>query len=934
MSFLYFFTSGKRNKQKNQGLKTLVCIFLVSIILLSFVYIKKNNFSVGSSEDSFNNNNKDSDKRFNNLQTTSITSMLTDPFTNNFEQLRDFFEINYQSSLDFDIPVYFREGDNKGDITNDTIFSEDQLLYYNSLMKMELNDLETFNLYLELKNTTLWQDNKTNEFDYGFVQSINGTTGQIYKDERYLIDNVLPIFLLIENIGADIRTISINGEKPTKFIDEMFLLINSSEFWDEQPTYNGFFNSNSSSKKYTESNLYAILANLLIHRTYYDIGINPMIRDKSIRDRAMELANLTMIDLVDEMWDTDDYGFWYNADENWTITGLGDNLHLSTNALGIITLLEFWIASGMQNDSNYLQMAKDLYKSINAILYNSTYNLYMNVAQPDWIDVYDDHIYLDSNAMMMRACLKLFEVSGNISYYDRAINISKSIESNLYDSSYNAYNSSISDIDKSFNSNLKLSNAYLDAFEIYNSTILNCKYNISAEVPDFIFNQDIMNLTSIYSFKKSGKYFNSSEQSYIPFTVKYDISNANVSYIIKKPDNSFLKEGNLKINRTTASYSLIYPIKEDLPLEDGYYIYIWANTSYFKLTNSTMCFNVISGLINKSMEGLVSKLIQGAVINVSLLVNSIRSEDIILTASLEGDQLLEYPSQQINFTASEDTRINFNLTAKPDATPGDSDIYFRIKKDDVIYLEIKKSIEIGYPFEYSNLIYQGKVVSGDSISVSMNIKNNLPDTTQNLNISFSGIGDGFIEDFIQEEILEGDEIKTVSYSLESVDNIYNETISIKMSILVYNTEFYSESFRVEIIPKFELISVSFPEKVPQGAPAYLILILKNNQENSEEFSLNLNGKPISTNLKELSTGENRIVAKIVPSINPYEFGSKNYRFVLRDGSNNEIERFYFKTSLELSVLNLVLFYILPIIVPIGLVLFFKNRDIKHKKLIR
>ncbi len=940
MRFLNFFNYGKGRKQKNQGFKIIICVFFTFIIFLNFIYANNNNYKIESSEDFFNkNNNNDLDDTFNNLQTTSATSMLTDPFTVNFKLLRDFFENNYQSSLDFDIPTYFRLGDSNGDITDDRIFSEDQLLYYNSLMKMELDDLETFLLYLELKNTTLWYKGNIDEYKYGFVESIDNATGQINGDKRYLTDNVLPIFLLIENIGAEIKSISINEETVLNTINEMFYLINSSEFWDD--VNNGFYNYNSShlepsnvNVKYTESNFYSILANLLIHRTYYELDLDP---DGSIRNRALELANLTIDELYTNMWDPADLAFRHHADVDWTGgTAQPDYYHLSTNALGIIALIEFWLVSGMENDSKYLKRAKILYNSLDTNLYDTVHNLYNNSAQPGgWSDAsVSNEINLDSNALMMRACLKLFEVSGNISYYDRAVNMSESIESNLYDSINKAYNFSLSNNDKSFKSNLKLSKAYLDAFDIYSSTVLDCRYNVSTEVPDFIFNQDKMNVTSVYSFKKNKYYYNPSSQSYVPFTVKYDIHNATINYIFKYPNGTFLEQFNYPINSTTSSHSLIYPIKEILPLENGYYLYGWANTSYFKLTSSLKRFNVVSGLINKSMEGLVSQLIQGSIINVSLFINNTRYEDLTLTASLEGDQLLEYPSQEIIFTGLVETRIDFNLAAKPGASPGNSEIFFRIKKGNVIYLEIKKVIEIGYPFEYSNLIYQSKVVSGDSIHVSMNLKNFLPNVAQSLNISFTGFDGNYIEDFIQEEILEENEIKTVSYALKSTHSIYNETIRIKMSILIHTTEFYSESFAVEIIPKFELLSVTFPEKVPQGNPAYLIIKIKNNQENSEEFSLYLNGKRISTNLDELDTGENRIVATVTPSINPYEFGTKNYRFVLKDGSDNEIERFYFETTLELSTLNLVLFYVLPIIVPLGLILFFKNRDIKHKKLTR
>ncbi|NVM36120.1 MAG: hypothetical protein HWN81_11030 [Candidatus Lokiarchaeota archaeon] len=867
----------------------------------------------------------------NSLKTTSITSMLQDPFTLNFDFLRNFFQKNYQSSLDFDIPTYFRYGDSDGVITDDTIFSEDNLLYYNSLMKMEIDERETFTIYLELKNTTLWYTGDINNYKYGFVKSIDNTTGEILDDNRYLIDNLLPIFLIIENMGGAIKTISINGKSPIDSINEMFFLINSTEFWDNRSTHNGFFNSNSSIIKNTESNFYSILANLLIHRTYYDLNL-----DDSIRDRALELANLTMIDIINKMWDSDDEAFYHSADADWSSTGQQLNYHLNTNALGIITLLEFWIISGMKNDSIYLQRAKDLYNRLETELYDPVNTLYKNIGQADWNTIWDDNLTLDSNAMMMRACLKFFEVSGNISYYDRAVNMSKSIEANLYDTMINAYNFSFMETssDKSFNSNLKLSKAYLDAFDIYKSTFLDGVYNVSGEVPDFIFNQDKMNLTSVYSFEKNRRYYNPDNQSYVPFTIRYDITYATINHIIKYPNGTYFEQFQDVINSTTASYTFNYTIKENLPIGDGYYIYVWANTSYFKLTQSLKRFNVVSGLINKSLEGLPTILYQGPIINVSLIINYTRFENLTLTASLEGEQLLKYPSQEIDFTTMEEIRIDFNLTAKFGATPGITEIFFNIKKDNIVYLELKKVIEIGYAFEYSNLIYQRKVVSGDSISVSMNLKNFLPDAVQTLNVSFTGVEENYIEDYIQEETLNENEIKTISYSLKSLKSINNETIRIKMSLLINTTEFFSKVFAVEVVPKFALLSVSFADKIPQGSPAYLIIIIQNNQENSEDFSLYLNGKRISTNLEVLGTGKNRIVAKITPSINPYELGTKNYRFVLKDSSDIEIERFYFEIVLEVSILNLILFYIIPILVPIGLILFFKNRDIKHKKLRR
>ncbi len=916
---------------KKQGLKIIICLFFSFLIILNFIYINGNHFGIKYSDDNFSNNNNDnSDTIINNLKTTSATSMLQDPFTENFTLLRNFFTNKYQSDLDFDIDLYYRYGDQDGDILDGTIFSEDNLLYYNSLMKMEIDDIQTYEIYLNLKDTTLWYNGDVNEFKYGFVKSIDNTTGEIKNNNRFLIDNLLPIFLLIENIGSDINSFTVSGTTPRQSINEMFYLINSSEFWDDRYLYNGFYDYNSSNTKHVESNFYSILANLLIHQTYQDLGL-----DNSIKDRAYELANLTMNDINEHMWDSADKAFYHRGNENWVPIGGTDNFYyLSTNALGLFTLLEFWTASGMENDSTYLKRANQLYNTLNSHFWNDTVNLYKRIVNPDWT-TFDNSLNLNDNALMMSACLKFFEVTGNITYYNKALEIYKSIQYNLYDNINHVYDFSFTNSTKSFNSNLKLSKAYLNAFEIYNSTVINVNYNVSGEAPSFIFNQDIMNLTSTYSFRKIGQYYNPENESYGRFTAQYDISNYSINYIFKYPNGTFFYQFDDIIIDPKTSYSLLYEINETLPIIDGYYIYVWANTTFFKLTNTLKRFNVVSGLINESIEGLPGILYQGPIVNVSLFLNYTRNNNLTLTASIEGQDIVNFPSQEINFTTVEELiQIDFNLTAKFGAEPGSSEIFFRIKSGSILYLEIKEIIEIGYSFEYSNLLYQDKVVKGENLLVSMNLKNFLPNATQTLNVSFTGITENSIEDIITEESLSEKETITVVYNLKTLESILNDTIRIEMKISINTTEYYSEIFTVEIIPKFEIISTTFPKSIPQGKTAYLIIIITNNQEISEAFSLYINDIKIGTNIADLNTGENIIVAKIVPTINPYEFGIRSYRVKLTDSKDQEIALFYFGVSLELSTLNLILFYLLPGIVPIGIILYFKNKDIKHKKLRR
>ncbi len=933
MSFFKFYALGKKGRQKRQYIKIIICVFFTLMFTLNFLnhYVYSNQTNdLDEVIDSKNENLFNFDQ--NNLDIATDISMLQNPFIENFDLLRIFFDNNYKSSLDLDISLYFREGDTSGIISNDTIYSEDNLLMYNSLMNKELDPTEIFDIYLKLKSTPLWYEDDNEQFNYGFVESVDNSTGQVKDDDRDLIDNLLPIFLLIENIGEYIDDISINGKFPKDSIEEMFFLINSTDFWDE--TYDGFAVSNSTFDKHSESNFFGILANLLIHQTYY----HQLNLKNAITDKAYDLANKTMNSIINDMWDDNDNAFRYKADYKWNpfVVAGGTHYHLDVNALGIITLLEFWVGSGMESDSPFLEKAVDLYNSLDDNLWNLTGDdLYSNIAQPNWF-LSDGSTNLNSNALMLEACIRLFQLTGNITYYNRAIELFNSFENNLYDSVNKAYDFSLADSSKNFNSNLKLCDAYLKASETYSSTILEGNYNLTATVPDLVFNQDIMNLTSVYAFENTEYYYNLSIDSYVPFTTRHNITDADINYIFKYPNGTFLYQ--FEINSPAESHTLNYIIEETLPMGEGYYIYIWANKTYFTLADTIKRFNVNSGLINETIEGLVSFLYQGPLLNITLPINYTRRDNLTLTASLEGRDIINFTAQEVNFTATteleEFTYISFNLTARPGAIPGPSEIVFKITKGNILYLEIKKIIEIGYSFDYEYLLYQSKVVSGENIDIFLDLINYLPNATQSLNVSFTGKTENSIETFSQEVTLDKKEIRSISFNLRTLENIEDDIIKIEMNILQNTTIYYAEELTIEIIPKFEIISVSFPGKISQGAPAYFIATIKNNLENSEVFSLYVNGKLVQSNINELIPGENRIEKKIIPTNNPYEFGTKIYRVILEDSENKEIARFYFKVVLELSTFNLIIFYIVPVIIPIGIMLYFLNKQIKHKKLRR
>lgn len=395
-------------------------------------------------------------------------------------------------------------------------------------------------------------------------------------------------------------------------------------------------------------------------------------------------------------------------------------------------------------------------------------------------------------------------------------------------------------------------------------------------------------------------------------------------------------------NKTVTEHTLSFDITEDLPLSDSfldhiidgraYSVYVFANTTYFGLAQNYVVYNVISGLENTTIQELraINAIYQGQSVNVTLPIISNRHNNMTFNISLEGVGIKSVV-KQVTINNSVTNLIYFFVTANIDAIPGSHTISFTVKRGTVIYLKVIDSEIIANALAYSNLIYNKKIVFGKVIHVSLNLINYLPNNTQSLNISFTG---SFITDIRNSFTLNENEERIVSFELQVTDDINEGTIEIEMNIIKGTTAFYTTTLTVDVIPKFELISVSFPDKVAQGEYAYLIMIVQNNQEESEEFSLYMNEEEVELEINELSPGENRIETKIIPTLNPYDFSVKDYEFVLEDGSGNELARKYFEVQIELSITNFIFFYLLPMIIPIGIVLHYKNKDIKSKMLKR
>ncbi len=899
-----FSTQRKLNKR---GKKRFLSYLIISMILFNFAVVNLFFFNSPNNSVTFENDivgNED----YSTIKTQGDFSLIQDPFTNNFKDLWEFFNGNYYINRWSDLATYFREGDIDGDITSDLIYSLDNMLLYDTLRGNEVDGTEILEFYNQMKATPLWHSGGINPYDIGFIESVDSSTG-VKNNKRNLVDNLIPISLLLDYLPSQSNPTYGDFNSP---ISEMFLLAISPQFWNDK--YQIFMNSNSSSNYfYTESNLYAI-------ETCLEIIQNSQV-SSTLFELAHEYAGYVMDTLMNNLWDDTNYGF-YNRTAYQSLNPEDENKDLKVNALGIIVLVDYYTFKETTPEETHLNNAIKIFQKTDESLYQGSYGLYYS-GSSDWTPI--NNIFdLEANAYMMKACLKLFEATGNITYYERAQDIFEAFEDDFYDDInsgfYKEIVSGTPNTEKNLLSNLRVTEAYLYAVDIYKMTEIFATFNFTEDLinPKYTFNQDTLKINITYRYN--------SERFAI-----YNIPSADITYILRYANKTEFYIG----QNTTTTYgnqTFYYKFSDNIPVGSGYTILIIANTTYFGIAKITKSFTITSGIEYYDGIDYVNSLYQGQRVNISIRLNNTRNDNINLNFTVESDSIqCDIKEVMIKKSRNNSTTIWINFTINDVAEIKITTFHFILRNGTTKFFDYVKDISIENGLHYFNLLYESKIVRGDSLFVSVCLTNYLVNDTQSFNLSFSG---EYIIKQSEELTLDKEETKTVSYELLLSENINVDKFQLEMNISKSNIVLHNKIVEITVNKDFLIYSASFPSSVPQGSSATFLLTIYNNKNTPIVYTLKINGQVAKTNSIELLPGENRIEATITPTINPYDFSTKRYYITLEDNSGNLLVSYYGEVKIELSIMNLVLFYILPVLIPIGIVLFFKNKEIKTKLLRR
>ncbi|MHA1338501.1 MAG: hypothetical protein ACTSRZ_01270 [Promethearchaeota archaeon] len=880
--------------EKKRGFIILFCLIFIIMLGLN-IFIAKSNMNSIYQNDTYNSKDYMLDSV--SPSTEELPNRYSPFFNHSLEDGEQYYKLTL---TEYSTLLYRHSFNNTGEfnITDSNVYSSDQFYY---LMSSIATDSEFFVpiYYQWYKDTYLW-DNDTG----GFFTKIDENLTKI-TDEKSCFDNALAILGLIAGIGFYSPEIE-------SLVNEQWNNLNNL-FWD--PLYNLFNHSTTqTSVKHSSDNLLAAIAAFNIAKQA-EFNSSPSLLNSS-KSKGIEI--------MEEVNST-----FYIATEaypGFKETTSDSDKYLLTNALGIIALLEWNIAEGYDNDSKQVQQAIKIYNFMKTHLYNSTHNMYNYKSDNAGIGSFDYNLRLLENAWMLKAIAELFKSTGNITYYEDALKLFYGIENTLYDSANYGYNDVFgpedSDI-KSVGSYSMLLNALAELKNCYDSAEISIFKNQTSYL---YLNVTQFNVTINLNY--SLKYNYNTTEVNSKWNYDIPIENAKITFILRYENNSIIE----KINTTTDSdgnATLIYSL-DGLPM-GKYSLTVLANKSGYCLEFNNDTLELTSGLIIIEYIKDFDKLYQGETKEINVSIGSLRHDNITCNLTLSGEDFAETYKNNIlieNYTL---TYAIINITVNDFASPGIKNITLSLFNNSLLLYNTTLEIEISFAIEVESVFYNPYILDNNPSSIEIKITNNRKQLSETqLQVETSGI---YFESSIQLlSQINASETKIYTVSLIPKENAIYGTTEFNINLSRAGVTVFSYNFTITLKPSLIVNKISASTTVIHGQKPMLGIEIQNYNSTPQQITVKVNGKEQWSG--KVYYGKNNFAIELdAPYLNPYDIKSKIYSIeIYKEGQL--IAQDTFSISQQLSISNLVVFYIIPVVVPISLMLYFKHKQLEFEKRIK
>ncbi|MHA1584798.1 MAG: hypothetical protein ACTSWL_06060, partial [Promethearchaeota archaeon] len=788
-------------------------------------------------------------------------------------------------------PLYFGESDENGvSVVDDKHYFEDFAVLLDGFLQLAYPEY-TSSEFLDYLNHVGDLGLKGQEGYYTFlnadlsqnstIQELNGNAQLLISLARWVLDGSASI----ENV----KTV----------VDNQWALLNN--FWDGTNSAFNHSSNNAVTDKFVQDQFVAAIADYLISEA--DINENP-------KDQADTIMNIIEDGIYS--FDTDAKLYHTSLSQDLSST-IDQDFNLTTNAYGIWALVEKYVANGMSTLTT-LNKAEDVYNSLKEYFWNDTYSLFITKVQnnaPSYT-ILDNNINLQDNAIMLMALARLFEASGNITYFNEYMQMYQAIQENFKDSQNGNYFTSI--VNK--NKNLLANAYYIRTCGALDKIAKTSKANLVLNETDFIKGENsILNISINNFFEYS---IASNEMSTL-------INGSTYFIIIRDPNDSIIFQSIQ--TPVAANFDLLYSINDTLDLGQ-YHVSIRVNHTGLITLYKEDTFTIGSGYAIENSELSSDETRAGSNFDLNLTIDNSLDLSFNMTINLNGTSIINQTISTLELVNNTLNNFTYAIQTLANADFGETSLNVELVKNETVYATKNIPFTIISPIEVSAISQENNVFRGESFNVEV-LLDNLADVEHSVTIEISGD----YTSTTKTVTLVADQLSTknVSVFLDQDVPLGMLTYHIKITRSGNGDIIDERDLITNVAKSFEIVSVNSPISIEHGEGFGFDFTIINNLKSIQNISIVITGDGEKNITQSLISGSNSFGTDFTSYNSPYNLGTKHFMIVIRDNNGILLYQSNIEIKLNPSIGSLTLGYIIPLLIPIIAVVIVKHIAMENKK---
>ncbi|OLS13638.1 MAG: hypothetical protein RBG13Loki_2740 [Promethearchaeota archaeon CR_4] len=738
-----------------------------------------------------------------------------------------------------------------------------------------------------------------------------GQNGTNPVDTYHLVDNALSLFSLLRycdtNSVAPANTTALNLYKYLSNVlwhpDDYFLGSNGTDP-GEAMSYNNL--------------LGALVLSMLARNKATIFSGSIKSQAENLAQRAFAAVNISGI--------FEQFGASQGVENNFRESRTIGDRSLKTNALGVAAFADFYLRSGRAAaNKSALTLAENLCQVIWDHFYEpdmGTSGGFVDVLNGGDGSIKINQTSLEGNAYWLLALGRLFEASGNITYYEKAIEVYQQVVANLWDETNLGFIRSTGDLGTDSNKSVGENALFYLFLKEIDEAYWKTKLTFTTPMTELVVHAGSMvNFTWQYNMTFT------SENN---VDINQGIGKANVTMNLRYDSNGSFINAISNYTNVNGTCTFLYPLPEELPL-GLYSIYAFANRTGFGTAYQVTYFSIVSNISVPSEIDPAIKIVQGESIPFNLTFTNERNNATYVICNGTGPEL---SMNAATFFLANNTETNANLTiaAGIDAPLGDQKFNLTLVNDSRVIFETQLDVEVLPAVSFEYLEFSRSIVAGVNGEMFIVLENARPTTQESVNITLRGAD---LQDVTQLISLQPKERVKVYVPLNYTGTHLTGTVTFDVNVSRYTQTIQSSTYTSNLARAIEIQGVSTSTGVVQGRSFYVNIRALNNVNITRQIdvSFKVNGQLVKLEANiTLTPGENDLIVEVNPlTSNPWDVTTYELDVNITVGSETVFQDRLLVQSI-LSIESIIFAYVLPIVFPIAIILILLQRKKKRDML--